>query len=171
MLTKTDIEKYFFAEKHESLFFMIVGAVAILLAISFYVFLKNHFYKGAAIPLLLIGLVQVIVGYTVYARSDNQRIDNVYAYDMNPSKLKHEELPRIETVNKNFAIYRWVEIFFLIAGLILLFYFKGNEHKTLFLGLGLTLAIQSAIMLGADYFAEKRALIYQQQLESFAQQK
>jgi hypothetical protein len=171
MLTKADIEKYFFAAKQESLLFLIIGALAIVAAISFYFFLKNNFYKGAAVPLLVIGLVQMIVGYSVYSRSDNQRIDMVYAYDMNPHKLKTEELPRMITVNKNFQLYRWIEIVFLIIGAALAIYFKSDATKTFFMGLGIGLTIQSTIMLGADYFAEKRGLVYQQQLENFAQGK
>ena len=171
MLTKADIEKYFLAEKQESLFFLILGAFAIVAAVSFYFFLKNNFFKGAAIPLLVIGLVQIIVGYSVYSRSDNQRIENVYAYDMNPNKLKTEELPRMRTVSKNFQLYRLIEITFLVIGVALAIYFKSNERKTFIVGLGITLAIQSAIMLGADYFAEKRGLVFQQQLENFAQGK
>ena len=171
MFTKTNIEKYFFAEKQESFLFVIIGMIAILLAVTFFFFLKNNFYKGAAIPLLLVGLIQAVVGYTVYARSDSQRIDNVYAFDMNPGKLKNEELPRMKTVNRNFVIYRWVEIALIFAGLALLFYYKGNTEKTFWFGLGITLAIQSALMLGADFFAEKRAKIYTEQLESFVQKK
>jgi len=171
MLTKTDIEKYFFAEKQESLLFMIIGVVAILLAITFYFSLKNNFYKGAAIPLLAIGLIQTVVGYTVYARSDKQRIDNVYAFDMNPGKLKNEELPRMKTVYKNFVIYRWIEIALLIVGVALIFYYKDNCAISFLFGIGITLAIQSAFMLGADYFAEKRAKVYTEQLENFAQKK
>ncbi|HLK27877.1 MAG TPA: hypothetical protein VKT28_04805 [Puia sp.] len=167
MFTKTDIEKYFIAEKQESLLFLIIGIIAILLAITFYFFLKNNFYKGAAIPLLVIGLIQAVVGYTVYARSDKQRIDNVYAYDMNPGKLKNEELPRMQTVNKNFVIYRWIEIVFIVTGIAVIIYFKNNQEKSFWAGLGITLAIQAALMLGADYFAEKRAKVYMEQLESF----
>ena len=167
MFTKADIEKYFFAEKQESLLFLIIGVIAILAAVSFYFFLKNNFYKGAAIPLLAIGLIQTVAGYTVYARSDNQRIDNVYAYDMNPGKLKNEELPRMKTVNQNFIIYRGIEIAFIIAGIALLFYFKNKHEKNFWVGFGIALAIQSVIMLSADYFAKQRAKIYTEQLESF----
>jgi membrane-associated phospholipid phosphatase len=171
MLTKTDIEKYFFAEKQESLLFIIIGVITILLAITFFFFLKNNFYKGAAVPLLVIGLVQAIVGYTVHARSDDQRIANVYAFDMNPGKLKNEELPRMKTVNRNFVIYRWVEITLALTGIALIFFYKDNTEKNFWFGLGITLTIQSVLMLGADYFAEKRAKIFTQQLESFMQKK
>src|SRR5271170_5936413 len=102
MFTKADIEKYFLAEKQESLAFLVVRIIAILLAAGFFFLWKTNFAKGAAVPLLIIGLIQVVVGYTVYARSDNQRIDNVYACDMNPNKLKKDELPRIKRVNKDF---------------------------------------------------------------------
>jgi hypothetical protein len=125
------------------------------------------FFKGTAIPLLLIGLIQAVVGYTVYKRSDEDRKRNVYAYDMNPSQLKDPEIPRMEVVMKNFIIYRWVEIVFIAAGLILLFMFRANPDKSFWYGLGLTLAIQAAIMLSLDFFAEKRGHIYLKGLRDF----
>jgi hypothetical protein len=167
MFAKTDIEKYFTAEKQESLLFIVVGIIAIIMALAFFFYWKTTFYKGAAIPLLVIGLIQAIVGLTVYSRSDNQRIENVYAYDMDPGKLKTQELPRMKTVNKNFVFYRWVELFLILVGLILVFIFRNHEGSAFWYGLGITLAIQSAIMLGADYLAEKRAIKYSTGLEIF----
>lgn len=168
MLTKVDIEKYFVAEKSESLIFLIIGILAIVLSIIFFFSLKTNFYKGAAIPLLVVGIIQVIVGYTVYSRSDEQRISNVYAYDMNPGKLKTEELPRMQAVNKRFNLYRWIEIILLVTGLVLILIHKNEITKNFWAGFGFTLALQAAVMLGADYFAENRAETYTQQLESFA---
>ena len=69
MFTKSDIEKYFTAEKTESLLFIILGAAAIILAIVFFFLLKSNWQKGAAIPLLLIGALQLIAGYTIYSGS------------------------------------------------------------------------------------------------------
>jgi uncharacterized membrane protein len=167
MLTKTDIEKYFTAEKSESLLFLIIGIIAILLSVAFFFFLKGAIYKGAAWPLILIGLIQVVVGTTVYTRSDQQRIDIVYKYDMNPAELKTNELPRMQAVNRSFVIYRWVEIALLLTGLILLVLFRTQPGKVFWFGLGISLAIQSILMLGADYFAEKRALLYTRQLDAW----
>ncbi len=169
MFTKADIEKYFIAEKSESLLFLVLGVLAISLSIIFYSYLKTNFYKGAAVPLLLIGLIQAIVGYTVYARSDEQRIGMVYAYDMDPGKLKNEELPRMNKVNRDFVIYRWVETALLVTGIMLIVLYRSNPVRSFWLGLGITLAMQAAIGLGADYFAEKRAKIYSNQLEYFSQ--
>ncbi len=166
MFSKTDIEKYFIAEKQESLLFLVIGIVALVLAIAFFFFLKTNFYKGAAIPLIVIGLVQIASGYTLYKRSDEDRVRNVYAHDMNPDQLKNEELPRMKVVNRNFIIYRWIEISCVLAAALLIFFYKSNPGKTFWYGVGVTLAIQAALMLGADYFAEKRANIYSKGLES-----
>jgi len=167
MFSKSDIERYFVAEKQESLLFLIIGIIAIALAAGLYYFGKTSFYKGAAIPLLVIGLIQGIVGYTVYARSDEDRKRNVYAYDMNPGELKDRELPRMQKVNANFAIYRWTEITLSVLGLGLGLYFRNRPGGEFWYGLGAALAIQALLMLGADYFAEKRAAEYTAGIESF----
>jgi hypothetical protein len=160
MFTKADIEKYFIAEKAESLFFVAVGIAGIVLAVVFYFGLKTNFYKGAAVPLLLIGLVAGIAGFTVYKRSDGDRVRNTYAYDMNPGELKSKELPRMEIVMKNFIIYRYVEIALMVIGIFLFAYFKSDETKIFWKGFGMTLAIMAVVALAADYFAEKRGHIY-----------
>lgn len=170
MFSKTDIEKYFLAEKNTCLIFLIVGIAAILLAAGFFFFWKTNFAKGAAVPLLIIGLVQMIAGYVVYEKSDNQRIDNVYAFDMNPSKLKNEELPRMKMVNRNFVIYKWIEITLAITGIVLILLYKTDPEKSFLFGLGLALLIQTAIIFSADFFSAKRATIYTNQLESKFQQ-
>ena len=104
MFTKADIEKYFKAEKAESWVFMAIGIAGIIAAIVFFFFIKTNLYKGAAIPFLVIGLLLGAVGFTIYKRSDADRMRNVYAYDMNPSELKEKEIPRMQTVIKNFIV-------------------------------------------------------------------
>jgi hypothetical protein len=167
MFTKTDIEKYFNAEKAESWIFMVIGIAGIITAIVFFFVLKTGFYKGAAIPLISIGLMLGIVGFTVYKRSDDDRKRNVYAYDMNPSELKNKELPRMKVVMKNFVIYRYTEILLALVGIMLFFYFKDNETQHFWRGFGMSLAIMAILSLAADYFAEKRGRIYTNGIESF----
>ena len=156
MLTKTLIEKYFLAEKQESLLFISIGIIAILLAILGWLYFKTAFWKGASIPFLAIALLQIIVGYTVYARSDEQRVDMVYSLDMNPDQLTKVELPRMEVVNKNFVIYRWIEIVLVLVGMGLYVYFRENTPQEFWKGFGFALCLQAILMLGADYFAEQR---------------
>ena len=96
MFTKVDIEKYFNAEKSGSLVFLVIGVVAVIAAIVFFFVIRSDAYKGAAVPLVLVGLLMGVVGLTVYNRSDGDRIRNVYAFDMNPGELKDKEVPRME---------------------------------------------------------------------------
>jgi peptidoglycan/LPS O-acetylase OafA/YrhL len=169
MFTKADIEKYFNAEKQESLLFLLIGVAGIIAAIIFLFFLKTTFYKGAAIPLLVIGLLLGVIGYTVYKRSDSDRQRNVYAYDMNPSQLKEKEWPRMKTVMKNFVIYRYTEIFLLLAGTALYVYFIKDLKNDFWKGFGLALAVMALLALVADYVAEKRGKVYTKGIESFIQ--
>jgi hypothetical protein len=171
MLTKTLIEKYFLAEKQESLLFISIGIIAILLAILGWLYFKTAFWKGASIPFLAIALLQIIVGYTVYARSDEQRVDMVYSLDMNPDQLTKVELPRMEVVNKNFVIYRWIEIVLVLVGMGLYVYFRENTPQEFWKGFGFALCLQAILMLGADYFAEQRAHEYTAALSSFSVKK
>jgi uncharacterized membrane protein HdeD (DUF308 family) len=167
MFTKADIEKYFIAEKQESWVFMIMGLLAIAVALFFIFYYKSSFAKGLAIPLILIGIAHIVVGFNVFAKSDKQRTDNVYCYDLDQAKLKSSEVPRMEVVMKNFFIYRWVEISLAIVGLLLIFFFRTNPEKALLYGLGMGLAIEALVTLVLDFFAEKRGWEYLDGLKSF----
>ena len=167
MFSKTEIEKYFSAEKLESLVFMIVGAAAIIAAIVFFFYLKSNWYKGAALPFILVGFLHLIIGFTIYNRSDEDRKRVVYAYSMDPGAIQTKEIPRMETVNKNFVVYRYTEIGLLIIGLVLFFLFRSQLDKSFWVGLGVALAVEAAISLGADYFAEQRGKIYLEGLRHF----
>lgn len=168
------VHKYFMAEKQESLLFIIIGVVAFLLSGMFFFFVKSNpsFFKGAAIPLMVIGLILGIVGYTVYARSNKQRLDVAYNIGIEPSMfINNQELPRMRTVMKNFIIYRYTEIALAVAGLILFFYFRTNTDRQFWAGLGMTLTIMALTALFADYFAEQRGSLYIKGLENFTSAK
>lgn len=171
MFNKADIEKYFNAEKGESFIFMAIGIIGIIAAIIFFFVFKTNFYKGTAVPLILLGLLLGVVGFTVYRSSDKQRVDNVYALDLNPGALKNKEIPRMEVVMKNFIIYRYVEIALAITGMGLFIYFRNNIDKQFWAGLGVGLFIMSILALGADYFAEKRGHDYLKGLNEFISSK
>lgn len=167
MFTKADIEKYFIAEKQESVVFFLTGVIAITAAVFFVFYYKTHFAKGMALPLVAIALIQLAVGITVYRRSDRQRTDMVYCYDLDQARMREEEVPRMQTVIKNFATIRWVEIALAIAGLLLIFFYRQNALQQLWYGVGVGLAVQSILMLIADFFAEKRGHEYLNGLKHF----
>lgn len=167
MLTKADIEQYFNAEKAESWVFMAIGLTGFILSAIFFFGIKTSLYKGACIPMLTVGLLLGVVGYSVYKRSDEDRLRNVYALDMNPSELKEKEIPRMEIVMKNFIIYRYIEIALALTGICLFVYFKSNENQVFWKGFGAALAVMAVLALTADYFAEKRGHVYLDKLNAF----
>lgn len=167
MFTKESIEKYFLAEKAASWIFIAIGIAGITAAIVAFFFLKTSFYKGVAIPLILIGLLVGIMGFTVYKRSDEDRKRNVYAFGLNPGELKEKELPRMKVVMNNFVLYRYIEIALALLGVVLFFYFNNKEAQLFWKGFGMALAIVALLALTADYFAEKRGYIYLTHLKDF----
>jgi hypothetical protein len=160
------IEKYFNAEKYESILFIIVGLTAIGFAIYYLTKVKLPFNNGMAYPLILVALIQLVVGTSVLIRSpkDIARVNTIVQTDK--AKIQSEEIPRMEVVMKNFDIYRWVEIALLVLGIILFFAMKP---ETFWKGIGLGLAIQSSFMLALDYFAESRGKWYLAYLRELVQ--
>jgi uncharacterized membrane protein len=151
------IEKYFNAEKYESVLFVLVGLVAIACASYFLLKLKQPFYTGLSYALIAIALIQLIVGITVWLRSPKDIVRvNTMLINQN-EKIKSEEIPRMQQVLKNFKRYEYVEIACVFIGLILMVFLKEN----LFLkGLGLGLIIQALFMFGLDFFAKARGEDY-----------
>jgi len=170
------IQSYFKAEKAESLLFMVVGAIAIAAALVFWLVIKKNFFTGLAIPFVLIGMIQVVVGSTVYFRTDKQVVELSQLYAADPVQFHVQEVNRMRKVNQNFSLYKIIEIVLLSAGLFIL---AINRHIILqngwfndhlggggfWAGIGAGLIVQSTFMLCADLFAERRADIYTSQVE------
>jgi len=143
---------YFTAEKQEALLFMLVGLVA--LAVSAWLFKAGGSYKGMLYPLAAVALIQIIVGSTVYFRTDAQVAALKAQYQSAPAVFQAEETQRMQVVVKNFVLYRWIEIGLLATGIFLML---GLRHNELWHAVGIGLSIQSALMLALDFFAERRA--------------
>lgn len=152
-----NIKNYFNAEKAESLLFIGFGIVAILLSIYFLFFLKEYFWKGLAIPLLLFSIVQIVIGTTIFVRSpkDNLQVENILKNA--PQKIQTQEIPRMEKVINNFVFYRYFEISMIFLGFVLMF---ALSNYGFWKGFGLGLFIQCAVLLSLDFFAEKRGHFY-----------
>lgn len=171
MLTKAGIEQYFLSEKNAGLMLMIAGAVAIIVAVVFLVFIKANMYKGIAVPLVILGIAQLVMGYAPYSKSDKHRIDNVYAFDMNPGRLNTEELPRMQKMTGSVKLFLGIEIAALALGIILILTNRHDANtisaKGLWLGIGIGLAVQSLIFFSVDLFVLKNAKRYTAGLEQF----
>ena len=167
MFTKADIEKYFLAEKNAALFFLILGMVAIIASFLFFFIIKTNWYKGFAIPLLAIGIIQGIVGFQVYKTADEYRKDNVFSYDLNPAKLKTQEWPRMQKVKKQFTFLLIVEALLFFVALAMVFGLKNNSRAVLWHGLAFGLMLQMLIAFGFDWLAQNRAKKYVNGLRAF----
>jgi hypothetical protein len=161
---KEHIETYFQSERSESFIFLAMGVLAVLLAGWFWFSAKPEFYRGMAWPLLLVGIIQVVVGATVYVRSPKDIVAVTEMTASAPDQIRTVEIPRMETVMKNFVIYRYVEMALMIIGLALIIM---NKDINFWKGAGAGLFAQATLMLVADYFAEKRGKVYWQQLLDF----
>ncbi len=158
------MQSYFQAEKGESAFFIGFGALAIIAGIVFFT-RDVPALRGASYPLVLVGLIQVGVGLGVYLRTDKQQADLIAQMQSDRPRFLAEELPRMETVNRNFDLYKIIEIVLLVAGIGLALY--GRNARPLLMGVGAGLALEAAITLGLDLFAEARADRYTEMLRAF----
>ena len=151
------VTQYFNKEKKESVYFISLGFLACLISV-FYLFVKKQpFYNGVSYAFIAIGLIQLVVGISIYFRCDIDTVRVLHFIEKERKSIKDYEIPRMELVMKNFMIYRWVEMALIGVGLIL---FLRCELKSLGNGLGIGLFIQASIMLFLDYLAEKRGSVY-----------
>lgn len=168
MLTRADIEQYFIAEKNAAVFMMLAGAAAILAAIVLLVFFKTGLTRGMAAGFVVLGLLQLFLGYSAYRREEalkNRRIEAVYSFDLDPGKLKIKELP--EVVRSVRAIQRFLIIegvILMVGAFLWIYYRQGNP---LLAGVGIALVIAGLIMTGTEYFVYRHNKIYLRQLEIF----
>lgn len=151
------IVKYFNGEKQESYLFIIIGVIALVMALYFFFVLKSSFWKGVAIPFIVVAVLEFTVGYSIIIRSpkDIIRVENLVKKE--PQQIRTYEIPRMEKVMKNFVIFRFIEIGFLFLGIILMYRLPVENFSK---GIGLGLFIQASIVLLLDFFAESRGFIY-----------
>jgi hypothetical protein len=160
------IIKYFNGEKSESYVFIIIGLFAFALALYFIFVLKSFFWKGVAIPFLIVALLEFIVGYTIVNRSSKD-IVRVETFIKNQTQnIKTDEIPRMDKVLSNFVIYRYVEIALIVLGIVLMY---SSMNDTFWRGIGLGLFIQASIVLSLDFFAERRGHIYMEYLKEIVE--
>ena len=144
------ISSYIIAEKQESLLFMAVGVLAICVAV--WLWMNGHRLKAMAFPLVGIALIQLVVGGTVYFRSDAQLASLTRQFETTPAEFRKTESGRMQVVMKNFTTYKWIEVALLAIGVLLILLFQRHDLAA---GIGAGLVLQSAFMLCLDMFAER----------------
>ncbi|MGL5889711.1 MAG: hypothetical protein ACRC3B_07495 [Bacteroidia bacterium] len=154
------MHNYFREEKTEALFFLVAGLLSLGLSVWAFFINRERFFVGLAIPVLVVGLIQIVVGATVFFRTQQQvaGLEELFATD--PAKFASSELERMITVMNNFHIYKWVEIGFVVSGLLLIVF----NAQGFWQGTAVGLLLQGSIMLSLDIVAERRGVSYQQEL-------
>lgn len=155
------MSSYFSAEKQESLIFIAVGLLAI--GIGAWLWMNGHRLKSMAYPLVIIAVLQIVVGGSVYLRTDAQLSTLSAQLQANPAGLKAEETTRMQTVMKHFSIYKVVEMVLLMAGVGLIAFLQHNDMAA---GIGVGLVLQAALTLTLDVFAEARGSGYLSAIQS-----
>lgn len=163
------IERYFTEEKIESIIFLILGIISIILALFFWVVIKYSLFNGTAYPLLLIGFIQIVVGTNIILRTPKDIERVVYMIKNTPKKIQTDEIPRMEKVIRNFKTYKILELGLILCGIVLYLSFF-NSKLPFWKGLGLGLIIQSCIMFVLDLLAEDRAIKYIDELGKITSQ-
>jgi hypothetical protein len=155
-----NLSSYFAAEKQESVIFISVGILAI--GVSIWLWINGHRLKSMAYPLVIIGLIQMVVGSTIFFRTDSQVSALNTQLQQNPTAMRVEESARMETVMKYFSIYKAIEMMLLITGVGIIIFL---QQKDMAAGIGVGLILQSAITLTLDIFAEARGADYMSALD------
>jgi len=149
-----NMSSYFVAEKQESTIFIAVGLLAMGLGV--WLWMNGHRLKSMAYPLVVIALMQIVVGGTVYLRTDSQLSTLSAQLQVNPAALKAAETARMQTVMKHFSIYKAIEMLLLVMGVGMIAFFQRHDVA----GIGVGLVVQAAFTLTLDIFAEARGADY-----------
>ena len=167
MFTKTDIENYFSVFKYEQIFLMVLGGVALIVAVIFYAALKTNWYKGFALPLAVFALLNAGAGFLNYSKADILKVRNVYNYDLHPELLKSKELPRIKEMNQNFFVLIYVNISILFAAGFIFFYFKKKGENEYYMGAAASLFLIAVVSVMMYLVMRSKSVEYENMIMSY----
>lgn len=146
------IAGYFRAEKAQALVFIAVGVAAIALAIG--LLRRRSAWRGMAVPLVAVALIEIGVGATVAWRSDAQSAALQQLYRQDQAAFQRVETPRLKAVIASFELYKAVELGLLALGMAMVVLLRNREYGLAF---GFGLVLQAGALLALDFFAEARA--------------
>jgi len=156
---------WFEGEQNEAYVFL--GAGVLSLGGGTYLATRDQdLARGAGWTMIAVGGLMTIFSIT-YSLSLSPRHDELkeqLADD--PARYKREETERMEAIADRFVAYRWTEIGLVAIGAGLITYGLLEDHDTV-TGVGIALASEAAVVLGLDYFAERRAHTYLDHLHDF----
>jgi hypothetical protein len=140
-------DRYFAEERRGAAIFLAAGVVAI--AVSVGLATRPTAYRGMIPPLAVFGLVEIVVGGTVFRRAPRT--------PAGADDARARERERMRRVLASFRVYKVAEIVVLTAALTLMMLFP--RHTPLYAA-GLGCLLQASVLLVLDRLAERRARDY-----------
>ena len=167
MFTKASIETYFLAEKNAQLICLLLGVAALLLAALFFFYYKTDKTKGAAIFLLVMGVFFGIVGFIGYQQNDALRLQQLYAFDMNPSSLKSKAVPSVQQYIRVIINLHMLGFVLGLLGLGGYLFTRFKKTAAVWQGAALAAFAMACIMAGMSYLSYDRIHHYLESLQTF----
>ena len=155
---------YFKGEKNLGVFLIVLGVA--VLGFSGYLWQahKDWLAYGMIIPLLIFGLAGIGGGAGLAYRTNKQISELTNLYQSDKQAYAAQEQSRMEKVNANWPRLKLVYAVIILISLGLFFFVKKDWCT----GLALALILICSILLIVDVFAEKRAIIYTEQIRLIA---
>ena len=113
---------YFKAEKKESLFWIGIGVVSVLLTFYFLLIKSHPYYNGLAYVLITIGVIQLVHGISAFKKGNLNMVSVDYFVQKDLDSIKSKEIPRMEVEMKHLTIYSWIEMGCIILGTVPILY-------------------------------------------------
>jgi hypothetical protein len=152
------VTSYFAGEYAEGFAWMAVGDAS-LVGGGTLVAQQNGVMRGMSYPLLAFGAIQFVAGFSSLARSEARAAALRRDAAVDAAAVHRRETRRITRLNVLFRAIRYTEFSLLglgAAGAIA----GGVARQDQVLGAGIGLAVEAALMLTLDHFAEARAHRY-----------
>jgi hypothetical protein len=154
---------YFSWEKMSALFFIAIGLMGVATALFFWQKTASEILRLAPYPLAIFGSLSLIVGCTIFFRTETQVSGLLSLVQLDPTSYFSQELERIASVNQNWALYKWGELVVIVASLVVIMIFP---NKSALLGMSLAAIMIAVPLLTLDIIGERNGLWYMAQIKS-----
>lgn len=159
------MRSYFEQEKTAALIGM--GGAVVAGGTGGYLVTQGDLSKGIGYSLIGIGAIGLVVGGTVYLRTDSQLEKLEKQLETNPLDYKKFEGARMQRVVTQFTILKIAELS-ILAGGVTTAIVGATQKADLTTGIGIGLGIDAVLLLLFDYFADARATTYLRQITDFS---
>jgi hypothetical protein len=152
---------YFKGEKNLGYFLIVLGIAVLVFAGYLWQGHRDWLAYGMIIPLLLFGLAGIGGGAGLAYRTDRQIAALTNLYQTDKPAFAAQEAARMQKVNANWPRLKLAYAVIIVISLGLFFLVKKDWAT----GLSLALILICSMLLIVDVFAEKRAIIYTEQIK------